>query len=143
MADMVIKPSSKPILPYYIFSGLILMVGAYLLTAENTKNYGYACLALGVLIDIYAALKHIALLSTRLTIEGENVHVDSGFLTKARRSMPLRKLGDVHMEQSVVQRILGLGDLSISAAGESTRHTIENIDAPQQVCDKILNSIPK
>ena len=143
MSDMVVKPSSKPILPYYIFAGLIMISGAYLLIEVKPAYYGYVCLGLGVLIDLYAAMKHISLLATKLTIEGENVHVDTGFLTKASRSMPLRKLGDVHVEQTVMQRMLGLGNLSISAAGESTRHTIENIDSPQDVCDKILNSIPK
>ena len=116
------------------------MAALYLIVA---LNYSYYWIAPALLIDFYAIIKHISLLSTKLTIDGENVHVDSGLLTKARRSMPLRKLGDVHVEQSLLQRMMGLGDLSISAAGESTRHTIESIDRPQEVCDKILNSIPK
>ena len=140
MAVMIVKPSSKPILPYYIFSGLVLMAAVYLIVS---MQYSYYWIAPAILIDFYAVIKHIALLSTKLTIDGDNVHVDSGILTKERRSMPLRKLGDVHVEQSIMQRMMGLGDLSISAAGEATRHTIENIDSPQAVCDKILNSIPK
>ena len=137
---MIVKPSSKPILPYYIFSGIVLMGAVYLIVE---MNYSIYWIAPALLIDIFAVLKHISLLSTKLTIDGENIHVDSGLLTKERRSMPLRKLGDVHVEQSVMQRMMGLGDLSISAAGESTRHTIQSIDNPQTVCDKILNSIPK
>ena len=140
MSVMIVKPSSKPILPYYIFSGLVLIGAVYLIVQ---MDYNIYWIAPALLIDFYAVIKHISLLSTKLTIDGENVHVDSGLLTKARSSMPLRKLGDVHVEQSVLQRIMGLGDLSISAAGESTRHTIESIDNPQAVCDKILNSIPK
>ena len=140
MSVMIVKPSSKPIIPYYVFSGLVLMVAVYLIVE---MNYSIYWIAPALLIDFYAVIKHISLLSTKLTIEGENVHVDSGLLTKARRSMPLRKLGDVHVSQSLMQRMMGLGDLSISAAGESTRHTIENIDRPQEVRDKILNSIPK
>ena len=140
MSVMIVKPSSKPILPYYIFSGLVLMAAVYLIIQ---KEYSYYWIAPALMIDFYAMIKHVALLSTKLTLDGENIHVDSGILTKERRSMPLRKLGDVHVGQSVMQRMMGLGDLSISAAGESTRHTIENIDRPQEVCDKILNSIPK
>ena len=140
MAVMIVKPSSKPILPYYIISGLVLMAAVYVIVS---MQYSYYWIAPALLIDFYAVIKHISLLSTKLTIDGDNVHVDSGILTKERRSMPLRKLGDVHVEQSIMQRMMGLGDLSISAAGESTRHTIANIDSPQEVCDKILNSIPK
>ena len=140
MSVMVVKPSSKPILPYYIFSGLVLLAALYPIAQ---MEYSVYWIAPAVLIVFYAVIKHISLLSTRLTIDGDNVHLDSGILAKARRSMPLRKLGDVHIEQSLMQRMMGLGNLSISAAGESTKHTIENIDNPQQVCDKILNSIPK
>ena len=140
MSVMVVKPSSKPILPYYIFSGLVLLAALYPIAEMEYSAYW---IAPAVLIVFYAVIKHISLLSTRLTIDGDNVHLDSGILAKARRSMPLRKLGDVHIEQSLMQRMMGLGNLSISAAGESSKHTIENIDNPQQVCDKILNSIPK
>lgn len=140
MSVMVVKPSSKPILPYYIFSGLVLLAASYPIADMGYSAYW---IAPAVLIVFYAVIKHISLLSTRLTIDGDNVHLDSGILAKARRSMPLRKLGDVHIEQSLMQRMMGLGNLSISAAGESSKHTIENIDNPQQVCDKILNSIPK
>ena len=140
MAVTIVKPSSKPILPYYIFSGLVLLAAVYVIVE---MKYSYYWIAPALLIDFYAIIKHIGLLSTKLTLDGDNVHVDSGILTKERRSMPLRKLGDVHVEQSLLQRMMGLGDLSISAAGESIRHTIENIDRPQEVCDKILNSIPK
>ena len=140
MSVMVVKPSSKPILPYYIFSGLVLLAALYPIADMGYSAYW---IAPAVLIVFYAVIKHISLLSTRLTIDGDNVHLDSGILAKARRSMPLRKLGDVHIEQSLMQRMMGLGNLSISAAGESSKHTIENIDNPQQVCDKILNSIPK
>jgi uncharacterized membrane protein YdbT with pleckstrin-like domain len=137
---IVVKPSSKPILPYYIFSGLILIGAVYMIIE---LKYSIYWIAPALLVNFYAIIKHVSLLSKTLTIEGEIVHVDSGLLTKARRSMPLRKLGDVHVTQSLMQRMMGLGDLSISAAGESAQHTIENIDNPQQVCDKILNSIPK
>jgi len=140
MAPMIVKPSSKPILPYYVFSGLVLMAAVYLIVS---MKYSYYWIAPAILIDFYAVIKHIALLSTKLTVDGDNIHVDSGILTKERRSMPLRKLGDVHVEQTIMQRMMGLGDLSVSAAGESTRHTIQNIDRPQEICDKILNSIPK
>ncbi len=140
MSALIVKPSSKPILPYYVFSGLILMGAVYFIVEMKYSKYW---IAPALLIAFYALIKHISLLSAKLTIDGEIVHVDSGLLTKARRSMPLRKLGDVHVSQSVMQRMMGLGDLSISAAGESAQHTIENIDNPQEVCDKILNSIPK
>jgi len=38
----------------------------------------------------------------------------------------------------VLQRMFGIGNLSIETAGEASRLTIRNVDRPQEVADEIL-----
>jgi len=53
--------------------------------------------------------------------------------------IPLSRLQDVRVEQSVGQRILGTGDLTIESAGESGILTFNSIDRPRQVAETILS----
>ena len=41
--------------------------------------------------------------------------------------------------QSVGQRMLGVGDLSIETAGENSRLVVENLDSPQQLAEQITD----
>ena len=54
--------------------------------------------------------------------------------------MEIKKVQDVRVDQSLGQRILGVGDISIETAGESSRLTMVSIDRPQAVADKILEA---
>jgi len=47
---------------------------------------------------------------------------------------------DVRVDQSLGQRLLQIGNLSIETAGEASRLTMENIDNPQQVADEIIDA---
>jgi uncharacterized membrane protein YdbT with pleckstrin-like domain len=59
-------------------------------------------------------------------------------MAKSTRNISLPKVQDARVDQSVMQRMFGIGDLSIETAGEASRLTIRNVDQPQQVADEIL-----
>ena len=44
------------------------------------------------------------------------------------------------MDQSLGQRLFGVGDLSIETAGETSRLTVRSIDEPQEVADRIMEA---
>ena len=58
--------------------------------------------------------------------------------SKSTRNISLPKVQDARVDQSVIQRMFGVGNLSIETAGETSRLTIRNVDQPQQVADEIL-----
>jgi uncharacterized membrane protein YdbT with pleckstrin-like domain len=52
--------------------------------------------------------------------------------------MELAKVQDVTVNQTLGQRLLGTGDLSLETAGETSRIVIQSIDRPQEAADHIL-----
>ncbi len=60
---------------------------------------------------------------------------------KTQRNIILDKVRDVSMNQTLGQRLVGVGDLSVEALGESGNITLENVDRPRQVADAILDAM--
>jgi membrane protein YdbS with pleckstrin-like domain len=81
---------------------------------------------------------HIRTRLTLLTLEGDKLRYQTGLLSKSTRTIQIAKIQDVLVEQSLSQRLLGTGNLTIETAGETSRLTVPNIDRPQQVADSIL-----
>jgi membrane protein YdbS with pleckstrin-like domain len=74
----------------------------------------------------------------KATIAGDRLRYEVGALSKSTRNISLPKVQDARVDQSVTQRMFGIGDLSIETAGEASRLTIRNVDRPQFVADEIL-----
>jgi len=83
---------------------------------------------------------HIENKLTRVTIQGGKLLFETGFFNRTTRSIVLERIQDLTVRQSLGQRILGVGDLSIETAGESSRLTIPRIDRPQDVAN-LLNDL--
>ena len=56
-----------------------------------------------------------------------------GIIGKSSMEIPLEAINDVRFEQSVIERILGAGDLIIQSASESGRETFSDIRHPEEV----------
>ena len=57
----------------------------------------------------------------------------SGIVAKSSREIPLERINDVAFNQSVLDRVLGAGDLLVESAGERGQTRIENVRKPEQV----------
>ena len=56
-----------------------------------------------------------------------------GIIAKNSREIPLERINDVAFSQSVIDRILGAGDLLVESAGERGQTRIQNVRKPEQV----------
>ena len=54
--------------------------------------------------------------------------------------MELSRIQDVRVEQSLTQRLLGIGNITVETAGETGRVSMSNVDRPQDIADFILES---
>ena len=57
--------------------------------------------------------------------------------------MEVAKVQDVRVEQSFMQRLLGIGTISIETAGETSRMTMAGVAQPHEVADYILEAARK
>ncbi len=128
MSDTTIHPSIKPLIPYYLFSGLLfVMFFTYL--AATQAPFWYPVFV-PVSAAIYAGTKHLISRTTKLVIEGDLIKYESGIASKQQRTIVIQKLQDVRVDQSIFERILGIGSLTLETAGETSRLTIDGIDNP-------------
>src|ERR671915_1500639 len=57
----------------------------------------------------------------------------SGIIAKHSKEIPLERINDVAFTQTVLERVLGAGDLMVESAGERGQTRIENVRKPEQV----------
>jgi uncharacterized membrane protein YdbT with pleckstrin-like domain len=77
---------------------------------------------------------------TKIIIASDRLRYETGMLSRSTRTIQLSKVQDVQVDQTLFQRLFGVGNLSIETAGETSRLTIANIDQPQEVADEIMDA---
>jgi uncharacterized membrane protein YdbT with pleckstrin-like domain len=78
----------------------------------------------------------------RITLRFQDDHLtlETGLLSRTRRTVDTAKIQDVTVKQTLGQRLMGVGDLMLESAGESGRMAIANLDRPREIADAIINS---
>lgn len=142
MAEMLIRPSARLIKPWYWLSLiLILAIAGYTqfnAAARAKRSEWIWLLVVPVLMLLTALIRHAALRATRMTIVGDSLRFETGVFSKLTRNIALSKIQDVRVDQTLGQRILRLGNLSIETAGGASHITILNVERPQELAERIL-----
>lgn len=138
MSALIVRPSLKPVVPWYLLFGLAAAYSIYAYAGLGRANILHALVP--ALLLLRAAIAHIRARVTNLTIGGGKLRMQQGLFSHSTRTMELHKVQDIRVDRSLLQRIFGTGDLSIETAGESSRMTIQNIDQPEYVGDRILKA---
>jgi uncharacterized membrane protein YdbT with pleckstrin-like domain len=138
MADLVVRPSTKMLKVRYVLS--LLLAGAVIV-------YGrYANLPIDILLIVPAAMilwtsvSHLSLHFITLRITKGKLLFEQGVLSRSSRSLELAKVQDIRVDQSIAQRMLNIGNLTLETAGETGRMAMLNIDRPREIADLILGA---
>lgn len=142
MAEINIRPSSMLMNAKYGLAALLAAVVLYLWQAKE-QTYFLALLVIPLYLIITATSQMVRNRFTTMQISGDRLKYEAGMASKTARSIPLHKVQDVTVKQTFGQRILGLGDLSIETAGETSRLTIEQIASPRVVAEQILDIVAR
>jgi uncharacterized membrane protein YdbT with pleckstrin-like domain len=142
MEDTVIRPTLKFIKLGYALVLLLIVACVVLyftmIPPDNEWRDRPWILVIPVLLLVWPIRRHIAQRFTKATIAGDKLRYEVGALSKSTRNISLPKVQDARVDQSVVQRMFAVGNLSIETAGETSRLTMRNVDQPQQVAEEIL-----
>jgi len=137
MADLIVRPSAKMVRFAYIFAALFAIAVAGYAALAHLPGL-YYLLALPLLIVSVAAKNHVALRFVALSVENGKLRYTEGILSRSSRTLEVSKIQDVRVDQTLTQRMLRLGDLTLETAGESGQLSMRGIDDPQRVADRIL-----
>jgi uncharacterized membrane protein YdbT with pleckstrin-like domain len=75
----------------------------------------------------------LAWITSHFVVTSDRVIHRSGWLAKRSMEMPLERINDVRFEQSVLERVVGAGDLIIESGGEYGQNHFSDIRRPEDV----------
>ncbi len=139
--------SISPTLLFVKIGYVLAAVGALLLVALTSMflwafvSIGVSIL-LGLLLFLIPAWFHFRLKMISYRLTESKLEIDEGFISRKTRSIPLRRIQDVTVSASVMQRLLGFGNLTIDNASDDTEKIVlANINAPRQHADALLRQM--
>ncbi len=101
---------------------------------DNTNN---AKMVVGAVVTIawylLAVLPAMRWRWTMFVLTSDRLITRSGIIAKHSREIPLERINDVTFTQTVLERVLGAGDLLIESAGERGQTKISDVRKPEQV----------
>jgi putative membrane protein len=135
---MQLRPSLKFVKLSYVFCLILAVaIGVYLLVDKTQPELVWTLVVPGFLL-VVTAIRHIERRLIKLEILGDHLRYEAGFISKSTRTVDLAKVQDVRVDQTLGQRLVGIGDLSLETAGQGSRIVIRSIDNPQEAADHIL-----
>jgi uncharacterized membrane protein YdbT with pleckstrin-like domain len=122
-----------------------LVVAGWILAVANAPDDGagksvviWGSLAVGVVILVWYPLRaFIAWFTSNFAVTSDRVIHREGFIAKHTMEIPLEAINDVRFHQSILERIVGAGDLILESAGEFGRNTFANVRHPESVQKEI------
>jgi len=96
-----------------------------------------AAFGAGIVILLYW---YIQTRATALTVTDSDILYERGILSKDRTSVSLRHIRSVNVMQSFVNRILGVGTIQISTAGDEPEFTIADMPDPHVIREAIAKA---
>lgn len=97
---------------------------------------------LGMLLLLVPVYFHVRQKLVRYTLRDTTIEIDRGLISRTTQHIPLRRVQDVTVTASIMQRMLGYGDIAIDNAGEDGRVVVlDNIDSPKQYAEMILRQM--
>lgn len=94
-----------------------------------------ALLVVGTLV--FFAERYVRWVTTHFALTSDRVIYRSGVIAKTGVEIPLESINAIHFEQSLVERLLGLGDLKVDSASVAGYSVFDDIAHP----DKVQNEI--
>jgi uncharacterized membrane protein YdbT with pleckstrin-like domain len=126
-----------------ILGGIALVILLSLLSsAAGIGVPWWISVLLGLSPLLLPAYYHLMRNMILYTLTDSKIEIDKGFISRSTRNIPLGKIQDVTVTASVLQRLLGFGNLVIENAGESTGSIVlKNISSPRHYADLLLKEL--
>jgi len=93
----------------------------------------YVALGLIVVCAVWLLARYITWATTNFVITSDRVIFRSGVLAKRGIEIPLERVNSVHFHQSIIERMLGAGDLMIESGAEEGQQRFTDIKNPDRV----------
>ena len=131
---------------YFARPGLALFAAlvAGILDYSWSHHSSWTDVPVGILILLalgWFGITYASWATINFVVTTDRVIYRSGVVSKHGIEIPLERINTVFFHQSILERILGTGDLGIESAGEQGRETFANIRKPSAVQNEIYRQM--
>lgn len=127
----------------YVLAAIAALFLVALTAAFTTIASGWAVIT-GLLLFLIPAFYHIKQKLIRYTLTETKLEIDEGLISRKTRSLPIRRIQDVTVSTTVMQRLLGFGDLVVdNASDDGEKVTLGNINRPRHHADILLRQMKR
>ena len=125
---------AKPVVA--LVAAIVLGVVALVATDDGTtarQVVGWAALAAIVLSALWTIARALRWSTTNFVVTSDRIIFRAGVLAKRGVEIPLERVNTVHFSQSIVERLIGAGDLIIESGGENGEQHFTDVPRPSHV----------
>ena len=116
---------------------LLIILLAYFISAP-----WWIALPIALAVLLIPAFYHVKRNMVQYTLTNHKLEIDEGFIARTTRNLPLRNIQDVTVSATIMQRLLGYGNVVIDNASEIGGSTVlHNIHNPRQYADLLLREL--
>ncbi len=124
-----------------LFASLALAI----FVGTNNNRYRdevlYAVLVLAALSLVWFVGRYARWATTNFVVTTDRLIHRGGVFSKHGREIPLERLNDITFRKTLIERIVGAGDLLIESAGEQGQQEFHNFSHPERVQNVIHQQI--
>jgi membrane protein YdbS with pleckstrin-like domain len=138
--------TARPTLMFIKIGYVAAALGAILLTILLAlllpSIHWYVSLPLALALLLIPAYYHVKRNMVSYTLTDSKIMIDQGLVARTTRNIPLRNIQDVTVSATILQRLLGFGNLIVDNASEQGGTTVlRNIDDPRHHADLLLREL--
>jgi uncharacterized membrane protein YdbT with pleckstrin-like domain len=141
--DTTIRPTSKFLRAGAVVAALACIALEILYLVDFSNSAPAWVMVFPLLILAWPASRWLRWRITTITISGGRLRYETGLASHSSRTIQLSKVQDVRVDQSLSQRLFGVGNVSIETAGEASRLTLHQMDEPKALANRILDLAQK
>ncbi|MBX7172724.1 MAG: PH domain-containing protein [Pyrinomonadaceae bacterium] len=145
--------SIRPTLLFVKAGYVAAVVGAFLLVVilyylgkligvESSWWFSIFSILAGIALLLIPAFYHLKQKTVLYTLTDAKIEIDEGFIFQNSRNVPLRSIQDVSVSSSIIQRLLGFGNVVIDNASEDGgKVVLKNVNTPKKYADLLLKEM--
>ena len=122
-------------------AALVVVLAATIVGALVNTILGVVLAVALVVVIGWVALRVLRRHTTNFVVTTDRLVYRSGIVSKHGKEIPLERVNDIAFHQTVFERLIGTGDLSIESAGAQSRETFSDIPRPSAVQNEIYRQM--
>jgi uncharacterized membrane protein YdbT with pleckstrin-like domain len=118
-----------------------LVLAVWVSSATDSDYAIFPAMALAVVALLWFLGRYAKWVTTNFVLTSDRLIYRSGVMSRQGREIPLERLNDVSFHQSLLQRLLGAGDLLVESGGERGQEQFGSFAHPQDTQNEIHRAI--